>query len=495
MRKILAGAIGVVLAACGASASSGGTIQTHGGAEGTECNPQYFSGGCYGLDQMKCAADASATQGGKWQKLGSCTANVTYCEEKYAGTAISAVCTPLASSATPTADTVSGGDVSGDTGGSKDTGPSVGEIKACVQSKCASQLSACMADSACAAAVGCNINCADAACRDKCPSISGDNAAGMALLGCMMQQNCIPTTQPTDTCGDGTCGSSETPSSCPQDCKTTANPVCGDGKCEGSEVETCPADCQTGPKCGNGTCESGESNSTCPQDCPAANKCGNGTCDSGETKSTCPQDCGSTTTAKCGDGVCASGESCAMDCSTAYAPTIQCGWSACKSQMTACQNSADCVAFFNCAASCTDCNQSCLQECVMGPGIKAQSQITAISDCAKAASCPNPCPTSGPVCGNGTCESGETASNCASDCGTPANCGNGTCESGETAASCPIDCGSGGGHFCDSHCGSSGNGCYCDASCKKYGDCCTAAGAAPATKTYSCTGSTCADCK
>ena len=47
--------------------------------------------------------------------------------------------------------------------------------------------------------------------------------------------------------------------------------------------------------------------------------------------------------------------------------------------------------------------------------------------------------TSGTVCGNGDCESGETAQNCPRDCST---CGNGVCESskGETAQTCPDDC-------------------------------------------------------
>jgi extracellular elastinolytic metalloproteinase len=52
----------------------------------------------------------------------------------------------------------------------------------------------------------------------------------------------------------------------------------------------------------------------------------------------------------------------------------------------------------------------------------------------------------GPVCGNGTCESGEDCSTCSADCvqGTApgAVCGNGVCEAGdgEDCASCPSDC-------------------------------------------------------
>ena len=47
---------------------------------------------------------------------------------------------------------------------------------------------------------------------------------------------------------------------------------------------------------------------------------------------------------------------------------------------------------------------------------------------------------SGPVCGNGTCENGESALSCSEDC-TSSTCDNdGTCESGEDHASCANDC-------------------------------------------------------
>lgn len=45
----------------------------------------------------------------------------------------------------------------------------------------------------------------------------------------------------------------------------------------------------------------------------------------------------------------------------------------------------------------------------------------------------------GPVCGNSTCEAGETCADCQFDCGSC--CGNGLCDDGETQSSCPADCG------------------------------------------------------
>lgn len=45
----------------------------------------------------------------------------------------------------------------------------------------------------------------------------------------------------------------------------------------------------------------------------------------------------------------------------------------------------------------------------------------------------------GPVCGNSTCEAGETCADCQFDCGSC--CGNGLCDNGETQSTCPADCG------------------------------------------------------
>ncbi|MGE0395671.1 MAG: hypothetical protein AB7T06_03010 [Kofleriaceae bacterium] len=70
----------------------------------------------------------------------------------------------------------------------------------------------------------------------------------------------------------------------------------------------------------------------------------------------------------------------------------------------------------------------------------------------------------GGVCGDGVCAANEVAS-CSADCGSgggggggggSAICGNSTCETGETPTSCPNDCSSGGGSGSGSGSGSAG---------------------------------------
>jgi uncharacterized repeat protein (TIGR03806 family) len=59
------------------------------------------------------------------------------------------------------------------------------------------------------------------------------------------------------------------------------------------------------------------------------------------------------------------------------------------------------------------------------------------------------CPTSGPVCGDGTCNGTETCTSCAGDCGSCAPvCGDGTCNGSETCSSCAQDCGTCSGGSC-----------------------------------------------
>ncbi len=87
-----------------------------------------------------------------------------------------------------------------------------------------------------------------------------------------------------------------------------------------------------------------------------------------------------------------------------------------------------------------------------------------------------------PVCGNGTCDTGETTANCPKDC-PAATCGDGNCDAGETAASCPADCGGASGGIwgaCDSNYGCPGvevclqeddGSLHCTLECTVVGDC------------------------
>ncbi len=102
------------------------------------------------------------------------------------------------------------------------------------------------------------------------------------------------------------------------------------------------------------------------------------------------------------------------------------------------------------------------------------------------ASCALDCPA-GPTCGNGKCDAGETNATCSLDCLPTTNCGNGTCEAGENAANCVADCGTG----CDGHCGTksktiAGVTCWCDEACVNSGDCCN-------DKVLYCAGAGCGD--
>jgi hypothetical protein len=95
-------------------------------------------------------------------------------------------------------------------------------------------------------------------------------------------------------CGNATCETGETCSSCSADCGACA-PVCGNATCEaGESCSTCSADCGAcAPVCGNATCEAGESCSTCSADCGTCGPvCGNATCEAGESCSSCSADCG-----------------------------------------------------------------------------------------------------------------------------------------------------------------------------------------------------------
>ena len=473
--KMGLGAVAVLFAAaCGAGGGGGGAAMT-GGVPGSTCDTKYQSEGCVGNKKTGCVAlpTAASPDAGEWKDLGDCTSSEYCIAEANPSDAAKkiAVCRPLQTGGGT--DTVGAGDgtAGGDSSASTDaTGPTVAEMKACVLAKCNAEWSACKADTAgCAAMANCVEKCNDEKCADACPNPPNNNAPALSLAMCMIEKGCAPSQPSGPVCGDGKCDSGETPANCSQDCKTTG-PVCGNGTCESGETTAnCGQDCKaTGPVCGDGKCEGNEIE-MCAKDCATGPVCGNGKCESGENTANCKSDCPATTTAKCGDLKCDAGEStnCPLDCNTQYASSMTCAVNGCSSQWAACMNDAKCKGFFNCAVMC-DCNQSCIQEC--GMGIETNSAAVNIVTCSSQKQCPDPCAGTGPVCGNGKCESGESSASCSKDCGTST------------------------GHFCDSNCGSPGTECFCDSQCAQYGDCCTAAGTKPPTANKTCAGSTCAEC-
>lgn len=226
--------------------------------------------------------------------------------------------------------------------------------------------------------------------------------------------DCSGVLDPTpDECGNGTCESSETCSSCPSDCGSCSS--CGDGTCDGDETcTTCETDCGTCSTCGNGACDIGEDCNSCPSDCVSGSgpSCGNGICEAaaGEDCNSCASDCDSKTKGNpkthycCGDGG-------------------VCGSSQCNADPYSC------------------------------------TETTSASYC----------------CGDAVCEGAEDSSSCELDCGSPPVCGDGTCDTGEDICSCSADCGTppaselscsdGGDDDCDGAIDCSDSDCDSDPAC------------------------------
>ena len=287
-------------------------------------------------------------------------------------------------------------------------------------------------------------------------------------------------------CGNGTCETGETTTSCPADCKP-AGPVCGNNKCETGETSVnCPKDCSSGaPVCGNGKCETGETEANCAKDCTtAAAVCGNNKCEVGETETNCPADCSSSSPV-CGDGKCETGEttiSCPADCKP---EGPWCGDGTCDATETSQTCLADCGAAgpvcgddkcedpenkVNCPADCgtnpEECGQVVYTGCCDGNKVTwCENGVLKTQDCTGSPSCGwneaagiYDCNTAGASdallpkacdaqeqsykCGNGVCEVGENGYMCPADCSAEeGECGNNVCEGREDCVTCPSDCG------------------------------------------------------
>ena len=483
--------VACALAACASShgGGGGGGGNTTPAPEST-CNPQYSKAGC-GNDGgtaviMQCVADAAgavdagapdpdagavAAPTGTWKKTSDC-ASGEYCQmETPAGGGDPAPACKKQAVVTPDA---GGSDAGGtDTGA---TGKTPSQEFACMQTQCAPLIASCMANANCGQLVNCAKMCPEQACADGCSEKVTFDEALLALLlpldACGKEKGCIEDA-PVSSCGDGDCDADETLASCPADCKATG-PVCGNGTCEaGESTETCSQDCGTTPECTmNSQCGSGKKcvANKCVTDTPTS--CGNGKCEAAEVSAlNCNSDCGKT---------------------PASGTIPDCAVEVCGSTLQSCLVDQKCLAAGNCAADCGG-DESCESACVSAAGSAVSQKIYQIQSCIAQA-------CTGPVCGNGTCEAGESKLSCPSDCGSSGPvCGNGTCEAGESATNCPEDCDGGGScassadcgasknckggacvdpppGTCNGKCGGPGDGgsCYCDDACEgpDYGDCC-----------------------
>ena len=177
---------------------------------------------------------------------------------------------------------------------------------------------------------------------------------------------------------------------------------------------------------GPSACASCYYNSSCSWTDFGGGYCGDGFCDAaaGEGCGSCATDCGDCP--YCGDGVCSAeagedSDSCEIDCGP---PPVVCGDGRCDNTGTdvcdLCE--VDCGVCSDPGGWCGD--GSC------GTG---ESCSNCASDCGS-------CPT---VCGNNRCESGENCNNCSQDCGScpVVGCGDGSCTGSEDCNSCSVDCG------------------------------------------------------
>ncbi len=319
----------------------------------------------------------------------------------------------------------------------------------CAKAKCPKEYAQCQDNATCGKLLSCFTQCkpGDDDCYEKCGDAFGDNPPKSFLVLAQCAEK--------NGCGGGSPG-----------------PVCGDGQCEDGEQKTCPSDCQPpGPVCGNGKCEQGENAFMCPKDCQQTKPvCGDGKCQGPqENQLTCPKDCGG------------------------IQDLMTCAKNKCSDSYKKCEGDAACKKALDCMAGCKD--TGCLQSCAFknqgawntfGPLAQCAQQKGCLSGGSTGPTCgdgkceqgesPSSCPKdcSGPVCGNGQCEPGEGPKSCPKDCGPSTTCGDGKCQfPQEDTKTCPADCKAADLTCKGSGCSGQGTGgCWCDNVCEKAGDCC-----------------------
>ncbi len=193
--------------------------------------------------------------------------------------------------------------------------------------------------------------------------------------------------------------------------------------------------------------------------CDDGNPCTNDGCAAGQC----------TITAPAAPGTCLDGGVCSAEGACPLLGT--CGDGKCNVKETSTSCASDCQA--NCdAMNCDDGDPCTVDFCLAG-----NCAIGGAPDgtpCALGKACGlGQCVV--PGCGDGTCQSGETATNCPGDCPL---CGDGICGAGENNHVCPADCAkpaSGCQNLCGWKSQKPGGGvCWCDPNCTPgpFGDCC-----------------------
>ena len=260
----------------------------------------------------------------------------------------------------------------------------------CALDACGSFVDNCSNTPGCVEAFECINACQSQGCVNECISAAGE-AAFLALdeLYLCYGENCEGGGPPGEDCVYDECGAElnscfDDPDCeflliCIQDCQSDqcvqqcAQQAGNDAIGLYNELADCyVANCQdTGSFCGDGSCDPGENPDNCPEDCQQQPPPGGGV------------------------------EACLED--------------NCPGELQECYGDPDCVAALECIGDCPPGDQGCLFDCSQVAGFSGAAINVGL--CGQSAGCFEGGPT-GPVCGNGLCEDGESEFSCPEDCDT-----------------------------------------------------------------------------